>query len=268
MDKKENKRMSKEYKPVIFVGAGPGDPELITVKGMNALKQADLIIYAGSLVPKKLLTWASQNAEILNSASMHLDEIIKKTKSAYFAGKKVVRLHTGDPSLYGAILEQFLELKKLEIKFETVPGVTAAFAAAASMNMEYTLPEVTQTLILTRISGRTPVPDLESLDKLCSHKSSIAIYLSIGHLERVEKILSASYGKKSLCAIAYRIGFEEEKIIYCEASKLAVFAKNEKINKQALIIAGKAVEASIENKDIIKSKLYDITFSHEYRTKK
>ncbi|MCP3898331.1 MAG: precorrin-4 C(11)-methyltransferase [Desulfobacteraceae bacterium] len=260
--------MNKEYKPVLFVGAGPGDPDLITVKGMNALKHADVIIYAGSLVPKKLLTWAKQNAETLNSASMHLDEIVEKIRSSYFEGKKVVRLHTGDPSLYGAILEQFLELKKLEIKYETIPGVTAAFAAAAAMNMEYTLPEITQTLILTRISGRTPVPDLEDLDKLCSHKSSIAIYLSIGHLKRVEKILSDSYGKESLCAIAYRVGFEEEKIVYCNASKLAEYAKKEKINKQALIIAGKAVEASVANKDITKSKLYDITFSHEYRTKK
>ncbi len=260
--------MNKEYTPVIFVGAGPGDPDLITVKGMNALKQADLIIYAGSLVPKKLLTWANQNTETLSSASMHLDEIIEKIRCAYFEGKKVVRLHTGDPSLYGAILEQFIELKKHGIIFETVPGVTAAFAAAASMNMEYTLPEITQTLILTRISGRTPVPDLESLDKLCSHKSSIAIYLSIGHLKRVEKILSDSYGKESLCAIAYRIGFEEEKIIYCEASKLAEFAEQEKIIKQALIIAGKAVEASMKNKEVIKSKLYDITFSHEYRIQK
>lgn len=260
--------MNKKFKPVLFVGAGPGDPDLITVKGMNALKQADVIIYAGSLVPKKLLTWASSNTETLNSASMHLDEIVEKIRSSYFNGKKVVRLHTGDPSLYGAILEQFNELKKLEIEFETIPGVTAAFAAAASMNMEYTLPEVTQTLILTRISGRTPVPDLESLDKLCSHKSSIAIYLSIGHLKRVEEILSGSYGKESLCAIAYRIGFEEEKIIYCAACELADFAKKEGINKQALIIAGKAVEASVKNKDIIKSKLYDITFSHEYRTKK
>ena len=156
--------MNIKYNPVLFIGAGPGDPDLITVKGMNALKQADLIIYTGSLVPKKLLTWARPEAEALNSASMHLDEIIEKIRVSYFKGKKVVRLHTGDPSLYGAILEQFKELEKLSIKFETIPGVTAAFAAAASMNMEYTLPQITQTLILTRISGRTPVPDLADLE--------------------------------------------------------------------------------------------------------
>ena len=260
--------MNLEYNPVLFVGAGPGDPELITVKGMNALKQADVIIYAGSLVPKTLLTWARQDAKILNSASMHLDEIIEKIRSSYFEGKKVVRLHTGDPSLYGAILEQFKALEKLSIKFKTIPGVTAAFAAAASMNMEYTLPEITQTLILTRISGRTPVPELEGLDKLCSHKCSIAIYLSIGHTKRVETILSDSYGGKSLCAIAYRVGFDEEKIIYCEAEKIVETTKKEEIKSQALIIAGKAVEACVANQDIIKSKLYDIDFSHEYRTKK
>ena len=260
--------MEKKYRPVLFVGAGPGDPDLITVKGMNALKEADVIIYAGSLVPKELLTWAHKKAETLNSASMHLDEIVEKIKSSYFVGKKVVRLHTGDPSLYGAILEQFRELKKLSIKFETIPGVTAAFAAAARMNMEYTLPEITQTLILTRISGRTPVPDLESLDKLCTHQCSIAIYLSIGHMEKVEKIICSFYGKESLCAIAYRIGFKEEKIIYCEAYKLADVAKKERIEKQALIVVGKAVEACVQNKDIIKSKLYDMNFSHEYRDKK
>ncbi len=260
--------MSKQYNPVLFVGAGPGDPDLITVKGMNALKQADLIIYAGSLVPKKLLTWAKQKAWTLNSAYMHLNEIIDKIRVAYFAGQKVVRLHTGDPSLYGAICEQFIELKKLSIEFETIPGVTAAFAAAASMNLEYTLPEVTQTLILTRIAGKTPVPELEDLDKLCSHKCSIAIYLSIGHIKKVEKILSASYGKHSMCAIAYRVGFKEEKIVYCEAGEISKFAKKEKIEKQALIIAGKSVEASVSNKSIITSKLYDINFSHEYRNRK
>jgi precorrin-4/cobalt-precorrin-4 C11-methyltransferase len=260
--------MDKKYKPVLFVGAGPGDPDLITVKGMNALQEADVIIYAGSLVPKELLIWADKKAETLNSATMNLDEIVEKIKSSYFVGKRVVRLHTGDPSLYGALLEQFRELEKLSIKFETIPGVTAAFAAAASMNMEYTLPEITQTLILTRISGRTPVPELEKLDKLCSHKCSIAIYLSIGHMEKIENIICETYGKKSLCAIAYRVGFKEEKIIYCEAYKLAGVAKKERIERQALIIVGKAVEACIGNKDIIKSKLYDINFSHEYRNKK
>lgn len=260
--------MTIDYSPVLFVGAGPGDPELITVKGMNALKQADVIIYAGSLVPKELLIWAGKSAEKFNSASMHLDEIIEIIKSSYFKGKKVVRLHTGDPSLYGAVLEQFIELGKFSIEFKTIPGVTAAFAAAASMNMEYTLPEITQTLILTRISGRTPVPDLEDLDKLCSHKSSIAIYLSIGHIQRVQKILSDAYGKNSLCAIAHKVGFSEEKIYYCEAEKISELAKKETIKSQALIIAGKSVEACVVNKDVIKSKLYDINFSHEYRTKK
>ncbi len=257
--------MQSKFYPVLFVGAGPGDPDLITVKGMNALKEADIIIYAGSLVPKELLSWAKPETKTINSASMHLNEIIEEIKSSYFAQKKVVRLHTGDPSLYGAILEQFRELNRDSIKFKTIPGVTAAFAAAASMNMEYTLPEVTQTLILTRISGRTSVPDLEDLNLLCSHKSSIVIYLSIKHIEKVEEIVCKSFGEKSLCAIAYKVGFKEEKIIYCEANNLTESVKKEKIASQAIIIAGKAVEASMADKDILKSKLYDINFSHEYR---
>jgi len=259
--------LDNKYKIVRFVGAGPGDPELITVKGMNALKKADLIIYAGSLVPEQMLCWAKPGAITINSAALHLNEIIQLIKDSYFAGKRVVRLHTGDPSLYGAVLEQFKELDKLSIKFETIPGVTAAFAAAACMNMEYTLPEIAQTLILTRISGRTPVPDLESLDKLCAHQSSMAIYLSIAYLEKIQKIICSSYGNSALCAIAYRIGFQEEKIVYCKAESLARSARKERIEKQAIIIVGKAVQACTKDKNIIKSKLYDIHFSHEYREK-
>jgi precorrin-4/cobalt-precorrin-4 C11-methyltransferase len=254
--------------PVQFVGAGPGDPELITIKGMKALKEADLIIYAGSLVPKELLGWAKNpGVKTINSASMHLKEIIDTIESSYFAGKKIVRLHTGDPSLYGAILEQFYELKKLSIQFKTIPGVSAAFAAAASMNMEYTLPEKTQTLILTRISGRTPVPELEDLDKLCSHQSSIVIYLSIAHIKRVEKTISNSYGSNSICALAHKIGFKEEKIIFCKAKDLAKEVEKNNIKSQTLIIAGVAVKASFADDQAVKSKLYDINFSHEYRDK-
>ena len=149
--------------PVVFVGAGPGDPDLITVKGQKALQQADLIIYAGSLVPRELLTW-NPRAEAVDSAPLNLDEIVEMIQKAHGEGKKVVRLHTGDPSLYGAIFEQMRALDKYQISYKVIPGVTAAFAAAAAMGMEYTLPEVTQTLILTRISGRTPVPDQEGPD--------------------------------------------------------------------------------------------------------
>ena len=175
--------MSRKEHPVIFVGAGPGDPDLITVKGQRALNEADRIIYAGSLVPEALLKWADSKAEIFNSASMDLKEIVDSLVEGFNESKRVVRLHTGDPSLYGAIFEQMLELDERSIPYKVVPGVTASFAAAASMKLEYTLPEITQTLIITRIAGRTPVPEAEALASLASHQASMAIYLSIKQIE-------------------------------------------------------------------------------------
>ena len=251
--------------PVIFVGAGPGDPDLITVKGKNALQSADLIIYAGSLVPEALLTWKKDGAKSANSASMNLDEIIEMIQAAHQQQQKVVRLHTGDPSLYGAIFEQMRALDKYDIPYKVIPGVTAAFAAAAAMGMEYTLPEVTQSLILTRISGRTPVPDQEDLARLASHRCSMAIYLSIAHVERVAKILGTHYGEDAICAVAYKVSHPEERIVFCKINELAETVKTEKLNRQALIIVGKAVESANLRSDVIKSKLYDAGFSHGFR---
>ncbi len=257
--------MSTNHNPVKFVGAGPGDPELITVKGQRALAEADLIIYAGSLVPEALLTWKRDDAEAVNSASMNLDEIVAKIENAHARNQKVVRLHTGDPSLYGAIFEQMRELEKYGIDYEVIPGVTAAFAAAAAMGLEYTLPEVTQTLILTRISGRTPVPDQENLELLAAHQSSMAIYLSIAHVKRVEEILGKHYGSESLCAVAYKVSHPEERIVFCKIQDLSKTVEEEKLNRQALIIVGKAVETANLKSSVIKSKLYDAGFSHGFR---
>jgi len=212
--------MNMDRHPIIFAGAGPGDPELITVKSMNALKSADLIIYAGSLVPEAVLCWKSQQTKTISSAGLDLKQIVELLKNAYFEKKRVVRLHTGDPALYGAIFEQMRELEKLDIPYKMIPGVTAAFAASAAMNMEYTLPEITQTLILTRISGRTPVPNSESLEKLAAHQASMAIYLSIGHAKKVQEIIMTNYGDTSDCAIAYKVSHPEEKIIYTTARKI------------------------------------------------
>ena len=259
MNMKENKTK------VVFAGAGPGDPDLITVKSMNALKTADLIIYAGSLVPEAVLCWKGKDTETKSSADMDLHQIIDTIKTYHDEGKKIVRLHTGDPSLYGAIFEQMRELEKFNIPYEVIPGVTAAFAAAAKMNMEYTLPEITQTLILTRISGRTPVPETEQLEKLASHKASMAIYLSIGHIQKVQKILEKHYGEESLCAIAYKVSHPEEKIIYTKIKLLLKTCEDNQITRHALIIVGKAVEATFNKNDSLKSKLYDSTFSHGYR---
>lgn len=254
----------KEKHPVIFVGAGPGDPELITVKGQKALAAADLIVYAGSLVPKALLQWTRPDARKIDSASMDLEAIITEIAAACDNGDRVVRLHTGDPSLYGAIFEQIAELGKRDIPVQVIPGVTAAFAAAAAMNLEYTLPEVSQTLILTRMAGRTPVPDSESLEKLAEHQASMAIYLSVGMVGKVAETLRKSYGKTAPCAVAHRVSHPDEKIVRTTLDRLEETVRSEKIVKQALIIVGKTLDVTPDTLKH-KSKLYDKDFSHEYR---
>lgn len=250
--------------PVLFVGAGPGDPELITVKGQKALEAADTIIYAGSLVPEEMLRWARPDSFTINSASLDLGQIVTAIVESYLASKRVVRLHTGDPSLYGAIYEQMAELKHRDIPYQVIPGVTAAFAAAAAMGIEFTLPEVTQTLVLTRIAGRTPVPESEALQALAQHQASMAIYLSIGQVDTVAEILSDAYGAQSLCAVAYRIGHPGEKIIYTPIASLPQQVKLAQIDRQALIIVGKTLQVKPENL-IKKSKLYDKSFPHGFR---
>ncbi|MGB5747254.1 MAG: precorrin-4 C(11)-methyltransferase [Desulfobacterales bacterium] len=250
--------------PVLFVGAGPGDPELITVKGQKALMEADLVIYAGSLVPEALLQWTRSDTRTLSSASMHLEEIVTEIRSAHADGKRVVRLHTGDPSLYGAVYEQMAELGKLGIPYKIIPGVTAAFAAAAALGIEYTLPEVSQTLILTRMAGRTPVPEKENLASLARHQTSMAIYLSMSAIDEVSEILSHAYGGNSPCAVVYRASQPEEKIILTPLKDLVARVVAEKITKHALIIVGKVL--AINPDDIMhKSKLYDKKFKHECR---
>ena len=250
--------------PVLFVGAGPGDPELITVKGQKALMNANLVIYAGSLVPEALLQWTRSDVRAISSASMHLDEIIAEISSAQTDGKRVVRLHTGDPSLYGAIYEQMSELGKLGIPYKIIPGVTAAFAASAALGIEYTLPEVTQTLILTRIAGRTPVPEKENLVSLASHQAAMAIYLSMSAIKEVAEILIDAYGENASCAVVYRASWPDEKIIVAPLKELAGRVVQAGITKHALVIAGRALD--INPDDIIhKSKLYDKNFKHECR---
>ncbi|MGD9212974.1 MAG: precorrin-4 C(11)-methyltransferase [Desulfobacteraceae bacterium] len=250
--------------PIIFCGAGPGDPELITVKGQKALNQADIIVYAGSLVPEAVLRWKNTKAETINSASLHLDEIIAILAENYFDGRKVVRLHTGDPALYGAIFEQMAKLYEKEIPYLVIPGVTAAFAAAATMGIEYTLPEISQTLILTRMAGRTPVPEMENLRSLAAHQASMAIYLSITLVDKVAAVLTDAYGPDSPCAIVYRASQPEERIVYTTADHLVETVKKEKITHQALIIASRVLEVVPHNMKTF-SKLYDKGFAHGYR---
>ena len=250
--------------PVLFVGAGPGDPELITVKGQKALMEADLVIYAGSLVPKALLQWTRSDIRTLSSASMHLEEILAEIQSAHADGKRVVRLHTGDPSLYGAIYEQMAELTERKIPYKIIPGVTAAFAAAAALGIEYTLPEISQTLILTRMAGRTPVPEKENLASLAKHQTSMAIYLSMSVIDEIAQILCDAYGENSTCAVVYRASHPEEKIILTPLKKLAAKVVTQKITKQALVIVGRVLDISPDNM-VYKSKLYDKNFTHACR---
>jgi precorrin-4/cobalt-precorrin-4 C11-methyltransferase len=200
-----------ERHPVVFVGAGPGDPELITVAGMRALEAADLVVYAGSLVSRDMLQWTKPDTRHIDSAGLNLKEIVDYLADGYEKGLRVVRLHTGDPSLYGAVAEQFRILNERKVPYRVIPGVTAAFAAAAALKMEFTLPETCQTLILTRIAGRTPVPETEDLGRLAESKASLAIYLSAGKAEDVAAKLTPSYGEDAPVAVVYRASWPDEK---------------------------------------------------------
>ena len=197
---------------VYFVGAGTGAVDLITVRGMNLIKQADVIIYAGSLVNPELLNYAKKDCEIHDSAKMVLEEVIEVMKKAHASDKRVVRLHTGEPSIYGAVREQMDELDKLHIPYESCPGVSACFGAAASLNLEYTLPGVSQSLIITRMEGKTAVPPGESIESFASHQASMAIYLSSGMIEELSKhLLTGGYEKDTPAAIVYKATWPDEK---------------------------------------------------------
>lgn len=250
--------------PIHFVGAGPGDPELITVRGKRLLEEADLIVYAGSLVPESLLECRRPDANIVNSASLTLAETHRLLIEGYQQGQRVVRLHTGDPSLYGAIQEQMVLLDDEEVPYRVVPGVSAVFAAAASLRRELTLPEVSQTLILTRLAGRTPVPEEERLSSLASHKATLVIYLSVQQIERVVSELKPSYGPDTPVVVAYRVGWPDELLLQTTLEQLAEDVKAAGISRQALIMVGD-VFAAHSNKTLKKSKLYDESFSHGFR---
>ena len=256
--------MTTTHPPVLFVGAGPGDPELITVKGRDALARADIIVYTGSLVPEAVLQWAAPQARTVNSAGLTLAEIIDTLADAWGAGKHVVRLHTGDPSLYGAIFEQMAELNQRSIPYRVIPGVTAAFAAAAAMGIEYTLPDISQTLILTRLAGRTPVPEKEALASLAAHQATMAIYLSVAMIDQVAVILQEAYGDTAPCAVVYKASQPEEKIIQTTLETIAAELKHQKIDRQAIIIVGRVLEVGLEQFRQ-RSRLYDAGFSHGYR---
>lgn len=254
-----------ENTPIVFVGAGPGDPDLITVAGRKALEEADLIVYAGSLVSRDMLSWAGPDAEAIDSAGLNLDEIIDKMVSGYRSGRRVVRLHTGDPSLYGAVHEQYQALENQGVPYRVIPGVTAAFAASAALGLEYTLPEICQTLILTRAAGRTPVPEKERLKALAEHEASLAIYLSTSLAGDVAEALEPTYGPDSPVAVVYRASWPDQEILWTTVSQLPDALESAPFNRQALILVGRVLEAVKSDRQAPRSKLYDPTFSHGFR---
>ena len=248
-----------------FVGAGCGAKDLITVRGMKLLERAECVIYAGSLVNPQLLEYCKSDAKIFNSATMNLDEVMEIMLSEAKNNKEVVRLHTGDPCLYGAIEEQMSILDEQHIEYDVTPGVTAAFGAAASIKTELTLPGITQTVIFTRVEGKTPMPDAESIKNLAQAKASMAVYLSATRVNVLRnELLQGGYDRSTPVAVCYKVSWPDEKIIITNIEKLEEVVIKEKLTLTTLFIISNA----INQKDFDKSKLYSADFSTIFREAK
>ncbi len=246
---------------ISIVGAGSGAADLITVRGARLLGQADVIVYAGSLVNPQLLSYAKEGCEIHSSAKMTLEEVVDVMAKAHFLGKNVVRLHTGDPSIYGAIREQMDALRQKNIPFEVVPGVSSFCGAAAALQAEYTLPGVSQTVIITRAAGRTPVPEKENIRSLAAHRATMAIFLSAGLLPQLtEDLVEGGYPPETPAAIVYKATWPDEKVCICQVSTLAETAQKEGINKTALILVGDFLGQQYD-----RSLLYHPNFTTGFR---
>ncbi|MFZ5775832.1 MAG: precorrin-4 C(11)-methyltransferase [Thermodesulfobacteriota bacterium] len=254
--------MAMATNPISFVGAGPGDPELITVRGQRLLAEADLVVYAGSLVPKVLV--AGLKAEVHDSAPLHLGEIIDLMAKAWAEGKTVVRLHTGDPSIFGAIKEQMAALDGRGIPYQVVPGVSSATATAAALQAELTLPEVSQTVIITRRAGRTPVPEGQDLASLASHQATMLILLSVSMIgEVVADLQQGGYPAETPVAVVEKVSWPEQRIIRGTLATIAEQVEKAGINKTAIIAVGR-VFAELPPEAL--SRLYAKEFSHGCRT--
>lgn len=248
-----------------FVGAGPGAADLITVRGKKLLEDADVIIYAGSLVNPELLSYAQKECRVYNSARMTLEEVMQVMLQAEKDGKMTVRLHTGDPCLYGAVREQMDLLEQEGIAYDSCPGVSSFCGAAAAMNLEYTLPGISQSVIITRMEGRTPVPEAERIEKLAAHGTTMVLFLSTGLLEGLtEQLLKGSYTEDTPAAIVYKATWPEEETYLCTVGTLAATAKAHNITKTALIIVGNVAAQSGYD----RSCLYDPGFATEYRDRR
>lgn len=247
-----------------FVGAGPGAEDLITVRGQKLLSQADVVIYAGSLVNPGLLAICKEGCEIHNSAYMTLEEVMEEMIRAHKNGKNVVRLHTGDPSLYGAIREQIDLLREENIEFEICPGVSSFSATAAALEAEYTLPGISQSVVITRMAGKTPVPEKESIHSFAAHQATMVIFLSTGLLKELsEELIAGGYGKDTPAAIVYKASWPEQKVCRCTVETLNETAKKNHITKTALIVVGNILEG-----DYDRSELYNPAFTTEFRQAK
>lgn len=246
---------------VHIVGAGPGDPDLITVKGAKYLREADVVIYAGSLVNPALLDICREDAQIHNSASMTLDDVVKVIVQAEQEGKMTVRLHTGDPSVYGAIQEQMDAFDIQGISYDITPGVSSCFAAAAALKQEYTLPGISQTVIITRNEGRTPVPEAEKLRSLAQHQSTMCIYLSISMLDKVvAELMAGGYPAETPIAIVQKASWPDEKIVRGTLETIVADIAGKDIERTAMIVVSRCLGADYE-----LSRLYAPEFSHMFR---
>lgn len=249
---------------VHIVGAGPGDPELITRKGYRLVQEADVVIYAGSLVNPAILEACKEGCEIHNSASMSLDDVLAVTKASVEEGKTVVRLHTGDPAIYGAIQEQMDALKEMGITYDVTPGVSSFLATAAALQQEYTLPNVTQTVIITRMEGRTPMPEKEKLSMLASHGATMCIFLSVQMIDKVAaELIEGGYDKTTPVAIVVKASWPDQRIIRGTLETIADVVAEEGVIRQAMIVVSRVLDTDYE-----LSKLYDKGFAHMYRDAK
>lgn len=245
---------------IYFIGAGPGDPELLTIKGKKCIDQADVIIYAGSLVNEKVLETRKAQAKVYNSAYMTLEEVLKVMEESHKAGLNVARVHTGDPSIFGAIREQMDALDAMGIPYTVIPGVSSFLGVAASLKKEYTLPGVSQTVILTRMEGRTPVPEREKITELAKHKATMVIFLSVGMIEKLCEMLCTSYDEETPAAVVYKATWDDEKIVRGTLKDIAGKVREAGITKTALTVVGNFLGDDYE-----LSKLYDKTFTTEFR---
>ncbi|MCI6864865.1 MAG: precorrin-4 C(11)-methyltransferase [Oscillibacter sp.] len=246
---------------VHFVGAGSGAPDLITLRGARLLGEADVVIYAGSLVNPELLTLTKPGCELHDSAKLTLEEVIALVEAAERMGKTTVRLHTGDPSIYGAVREQFDELAKRGIAFDVCPGVSSFCGAAAALRAEYTLPDVSQTVIITRAAGRTPVPERESIRSLAAHGATMVLFLSTALTETLQgELLAGGYAAETPAAIVYKATWLEEKIFRCTVGTLHETAEENRLRKTALIVVGGCL-----GEEYLRSMLYHPDFTTEYR---